>query len=307
MTLKEIIHIIEEVALEQPGINQVVPNGILEINGLPDVRYGVFSWLQGEHTLRAGENIDTFDFTFYYCDRITGTEDKALPGTEDNTNENEVQSVGVLALTNILRSLEDYGIAYDEDLTFTPFTQRFSDYCGGVYVKATLYARPNDCESGLTEEDRYECLPLSLRGAIRTLESVSSPYYRTCVENDIYRLNGLPDVRYPVVGWQISRGAVSDRDTISYTFTLFGVDRLGEEVDVQSQQAKDIARIIKRLADLGYINTADNISLRTFTERFTDECGGVFADITINCPLMSKCAEFTGDYNRDYSDDFLIY
>lgn len=125
MTLLETIRIFEGVASRQPSVNMIVRNDVFRLNTIPDAKYGVFAWTQGQHEIR--EDLQTFVFTFFYVDRLTA----------DKGNEIEVQSVGVQTLGNILRSLEDLGI-FPGTWTAQTFNQRFLDECAGVFASVRL-------------------------------------------------------------------------------------------------------------------------------------------------------------------------
>lgn len=124
MTLAQIIQRIKAIAMQQPSINMTIDNDVFRLNTLPDVKYGVFAYVQGNH--RTGEDEDTFRFTFFYVDRLV----------EDGSNEVEVQSVAKSTLDNIMRTLsDDFGV---EAWETTVFTQRFSDMCAGGFCNAVL-------------------------------------------------------------------------------------------------------------------------------------------------------------------------
>lgn len=124
MTLAKLIEGIKAVAMSQPAVKMIVDNDIFKLNAIPDAKYGVFSFVQGNH--RSGEDEDTYRFTFYFVDRLV----------EDGSNEIEVQSVAKSTLDNIMRTLSDQmGVEVWE---VTPFTQRFSDMCAGAFCTAVL-------------------------------------------------------------------------------------------------------------------------------------------------------------------------
>lgn len=124
MTLAKLIEGIKAVAMSQPSVKMIVDNDIFRLNAIPDAKYGVFSFVQGNH--RSGEDEDTYRFTFYFVDRLV----------EDGSNEIEVQSVAKSTLDNIMRTLsEQMGV---EAWEVTPFTQRFSDMCAGAFCTAVL-------------------------------------------------------------------------------------------------------------------------------------------------------------------------
>ena len=137
MNILQVIRNIEAVAAQQPTIASIVRNDVYRLNSLPDARYGVFAWLQGEHRTDLDGSLVNYSFTFFYVDRLTF----------DKGNEVEIQSVGMETLDNILRTLEARGIMAGE-YTVRTFNERFSDECAGAYAQVTLEV-PKD---GLCEE-----------------------------------------------------------------------------------------------------------------------------------------------------------
>ena len=96
MTLQELIVKLEGVASTQPSLQMIVRNDVFRLNALPDARYGVFAWTQGEHATGAEDSLFRYRLTLFYVDRLTF----------DKGNEVEVQSVGIETLENILLTLE---------------------------------------------------------------------------------------------------------------------------------------------------------------------------------------------------------
>ncbi len=130
MTLLQLIRTVEVVALKQPAVKTVVENDVFRLNGLPNAKYGVFAWLQGNHSGQPDEDLRTFQFTFFYVDRLR----------TDRRNETEIQSVGIDTLQNILRVLsEDYDIEVGR-WNCTTFNQRFNDDCAGAFFQVQLEA-----------------------------------------------------------------------------------------------------------------------------------------------------------------------
>lgn len=128
MTLLETIKTIERVASAQPSVNMVVENDVFRLNACQDARYGVFAFVQGQHTASVASSFVNYTFTFFYVDRLK----------EDKSNQIEIQSVGVQTLDNIIRELDDLGIMSEMDYTFQVFNQRFMDECAGVFCNITL-------------------------------------------------------------------------------------------------------------------------------------------------------------------------
>lgn len=133
MTLMQVIHLIEKIASAQPSVNMIVRNDIFRLNNKADTRYGVFAWLQGQHTMDIDAACVTYHFTLFYVDRLRA----------DRGNEIEVQSVGMQTLTNILRYVNESGV-YVSSLSFQTFNQRFLDECAGVFCNVAIDAPVDD-------------------------------------------------------------------------------------------------------------------------------------------------------------------
>ena len=73
------------------------------------------------------DSINTVSATLFCVDRLTDNSDNKL----------EVQSLCMTKLLKILNSLEE-NVHNVVSNTFTPFTEKFSDLCGGMYVEFTL-------------------------------------------------------------------------------------------------------------------------------------------------------------------------
>lgn len=154
MTLAQVIKKIEQVALTQPAIKTIVRNDVYKLNSLPRVKYGVFAFLQGQHSTDLESDFITYNFTFFYVDRLT----------EDKSNQIYIQSTGVEVLINILRTLAheaDADIWIEGSYTFQPFNQRFVDECAGVYTSVSLQV-PSSTMCEETAEDWEAKEPLNL-------------------------------------------------------------------------------------------------------------------------------------------------
>lgn len=116
----------ESVALAQPTVKMIVPNDIYDLNDRADAEYGVFGYIQGQHSMQG--DFMTFAFTLVYVDRLD----------EDKGNQQFVQSTGVMTLSNILAMLtEEFPITVSSS-TFEAFTERFSDECAGMMANVSL-------------------------------------------------------------------------------------------------------------------------------------------------------------------------
>ena len=127
MTLMETVRTIEAEARLQPSVNMIVRSDVYRISKAPDRRYGIFAWVQQEHSANFTDDFTQFHFSLFYVDRLT----------EDRKNELEIQSVGIQTLDNIIRGLEGKGV-YADSWTFRAFTERFEDECAGVWCEAVF-------------------------------------------------------------------------------------------------------------------------------------------------------------------------
>lgn len=132
MTLLETIRTLETVALQQAAVRTVIENDIFKLNDLPNVKYSVFAFTQGQHTSTTDGPFTTYRFTLFYVDRLN----------EDRSNQVQIQSTGERTLRNILLILAGQDIESSQ-YTIQPFNQRFADECAGVYCEVALSV-PND-------------------------------------------------------------------------------------------------------------------------------------------------------------------
>lgn len=133
MTLAEVLALVEHIASKQPAVNTIVENDVFRLNAVPDARYGVFAFTQGVHLLDVTRDLLTLQLHLFYVDRMK----------EDNSNQLEVQSVGTAVLSNVLQTLAEYcGV---EGVTLTPFNQRFTDSCAGVFATANISTPAMPC------------------------------------------------------------------------------------------------------------------------------------------------------------------
>lgn len=128
MTLLETIRTMEVIASRQPSIKMIVENDIFRLNTRADARYGVFAFVQGEHSTAINSNEITYAFTLFYVDRLKN----------DRSNQIEIQSTGIQTLDNILRTLDEAGIYAETGYSFQVFNQRFVDDCAGVMCRVSL-------------------------------------------------------------------------------------------------------------------------------------------------------------------------
>lgn len=152
---------------------------------------------------------------------------------------------------------------------------------------------------------------MTLHEVIQAIEGVAllQPNVRTIVRQDIFRLNGRPDVKYSAFGWlQREHSGDADSDLTNYGFTFFYVDRLAadmeNEVAVQSEGMTVLGNVLRLLADYGVMPTT--WTMRAFTQRFSDLCAGVYCNVTFEVQEDWTCPVEFPDFDADFNGDFLI-
>ena len=113
---------------------------------------------------------------------------------------------------------------------------------------------------------------------------------------DIYSLNGLPNIDYSVFFITQSEHQQSE-NTVTYNLILYYVDRIIKDGDntlsVQSTGMMVLANIINIFNQLNPDVEVDyDINYTTFTHKFTDDCAGVFCNVSITADAdLGICGE----------------
>lgn len=142
MTLAEVIRLIEQVASEQPTVNMIVESDVFRLNSCSDAQYGVFAFVEGQHSADVEGDFAHYQFTLFYVDRLTNAKDNLI----------DIHSAGVSTLDNVIRSLADYGVMASA-YTMQPFSQRFLDECAGVYATVTFDVLSGACGDTFAARD----------------------------------------------------------------------------------------------------------------------------------------------------------
>lgn len=153
-----------------------------------------------------------------------------------------------------------------------------------------------------------EEVTMTLAQLIRLFEGIAQeqPSINMIVQQDVFRLNSAPSLKYGVFSWTQRQHSGSINGMSSYSFCFFYVDRLKEDqsnqIEIQSMGCETISNILRKLDE--HDVDVSNFTMQTFNQRFIDECAGVFCNVTLNIFPTIGCAESYEDYNND---DFLIY
>lgn len=136
---------------------------------------------------------------------------------------------------------------------------------------------------------------MTLRDTIAAIERLASaePAVNTIVQNDVFRLNTMPAAKYGVFAWTQQQHTIPmEADMLRFTFNLFYVDRLtedaGNEVEIQSTAVQVLRNVLRGLPALGVFQAGDAV-IRTFNQKFEDECAGAFATVALEVGADTIC------------------
>lgn len=147
---------------------------------------------------------------------------------------------------------------------------------------------------------------MTLAQLIRLFEGIAQeqPSINMIVQNDVFRINSAPSLKYGVFAWTQGQHSGSINGMQTYSFSLFYVDRLlddlSNQIEIQSVGCETLGNILRALDE--YDVEVGNYTMQTFNQRFTDECAGVFCNVTLSVLPTSSCVE---EYSEH--DNILIY
>lgn len=135
---------------------------------------------------------------------------------------------------------------------------------------------------------------LDVVGKLETI-GLGQPTVRSVGEGNIYDyMNTDPSKKYGV--FFISQNQhIEHEEFDEYSFTLFFVDRLEDDMEsnrlrIQSHGKQVLGNILTAFCD-EYDVDFPEIVYTPFTQRFLDECAGVFADVTLDIYKNNICEE----------------
>lgn len=127
MTLYKLIEIIKNISLKHPNVGSVNEGDIYTINSSPSVKYANVTITQNSHS--QDSTYDHYGLTLFYTDRLVD---------DMESNRLQIQSTGKQMLSNIINYICDEFDIECDNISFQPFTQRFTDECAGVYATITV-------------------------------------------------------------------------------------------------------------------------------------------------------------------------
>lgn len=114
--------------------------------------------------------------------------------------------------------------------------------------------------------------------------AIKQPNINYVGDGDIYSLNTLPNIEYGVF-FITQTNHTQNENTTDYTLTLFYVDRVtgdgSNKLAIQSNGITLLTNIINLFLMENDVEMDYGIQYTTFLQRFTDDCAGVYCNITI--------------------------
>jgi hypothetical protein len=134
---------------------------------------------------------------------------------------------------------------------------------------------------------------------VKVMEKIASiqPNINEIVPGDVYLLNSKKDAEFSVFSWQHRQHQeLSDvPDVRLYSFTLFYIDRETQDksniLEAQSTGFEVLSNIIKTIVEELSIEIYGNIIYQPFEQRFSQECAGIYANVTFLVPINCICPE----------------
>ena len=138
---------------------------------------------------------------------------------------------------------------------------------------------------------------MTLFDIIRNLQAIAAqePSVRSVSDGDIYDcLNAAVDIKYSC--FHITQDThTTNGDLDVWGLNLFYIDRLldnGENrLSIQSAGITILENVLRNFADTFGAEYMNNIVYTPFTQRFKDNCAGVFCKISVSTVMDNLCAE----------------
>lgn len=272
MTLINLIDTLKNIAKLQPNIRTATDGSIYEVlNANSGVEYGVFHITQTSHVNSNG--FDTYGLNLFIVDRLM----------DDESNRILIQSKAKDGLTNIINTFcEDY-MAEHEDIIFQPFTDRFKDYCAGVYCSVRIQiAEDSSCTLDY-ENNEYKPNIMILNNQNITITE-NGTYY----PDEGFTGFGKVNVDIPIEGYMYRRYNENGVYMIEPNTGYAGLNTLEIDVDVP----------IEGVREINVDEPRNNYIINVRHNDYSKGLEGV--DINVNVPIEGeKFVDINGNGNYD--------
>lgn len=131
MNLSELVKYIEKIALAHPLVKSFYEGSVYEHLNSKEVKYGAFVLTQPDFNgVVKDDNVKKYTFQATYIDRLN----------EDESNKLNIQTDGINTIMEIFNYISTNSQSCDVEtpITFTTFTQKFADKCGGSFANITI-------------------------------------------------------------------------------------------------------------------------------------------------------------------------
>jgi hypothetical protein len=131
MNLVQIVKFIESIALKHPLVKSFYEGNVCEHLNSKEVKYGAFVLTQQDfNSVVKDDNVKKYTFQAAYIDRLT----------EDESNKLVIQTDGINVIHEVFNYIKTNAQTADIEtpITFTTFTQKFADKCGGAFAVVTI-------------------------------------------------------------------------------------------------------------------------------------------------------------------------
>ena len=180
MTLQEIIKILQDIALTQPNVRSVGEGDIYDtLNAEGSTRYAYFFITQNKHTQT--EDTDRYSLNVFYIDRLE----------DDKSNKLQIQSIGKEVLSNIFNTFADDFDADFSGVDFQVFTERFSDYCAGVYATVTFEVMRDGSCPDYYGNKYVPFIPIKIINQTKSVKFTSNGIYDITYDSDFTGLESV--------------------------------------------------------------------------------------------------------------------
>lgn len=166
MTLYKLIDLFKQFSLKHPNINHFEEGSVYEIMNNGNAKYATVVLTQTSHS--QDDNYNHYGFNLFYIDRLN---DKEL-------NRVQIQSTGKEMLSNIINFICDEFDLEHQTINFQPFTEKFVDYCAGIYCTITIDTmKEYDCAEEYWNED-YVAPIVAIRNEYKTIDITENGTYK---------------------------------------------------------------------------------------------------------------------------------
>lgn len=140
---------------------------------------------------------------------------------------------------------------------------------------------------------------MTYQQVVKSLQTIALSQHnvRYAGYGDLYRdLNSNPSIKYDVF-YITPNQYTLEGDFNRFSFNLFYISRL-ENVDgdnmlqVQSIGKEILDNVVKRFCEQYDADTVGSIYYQPFTQRFSDECAGIYMTVTLEVAIDSVCVDY---------------